>query len=240
MLFHVLGPVEVHTTGVHRPIPAKPALVLAMLLLHRNAWVTLDQLTEEVWPGGRAPASAVANLQTYVWKLRRTLPGEERLQRRGDAYRLLVHPDEIDADQAVRLAAEARSAAAREAHETALSLVERALGWWRGRPYGGLAWATEGIEDLRLDLCQQRAAAQLALGRATGAVRTLREVTGAAPLREDAWAQLMQTLHAAGRRAEALQVYRRAGEVLATELGVEPGPVLVAARGLVLSGDPAR
>jgi hypothetical protein len=64
----------------------------------------------------------------------------------------------------------------------------------------------------------------------------LRTVTADAPLREGAWAQLVRTLHTAGRRAEALAACRRAREVLSAELGVAPGPVLAEAYRLVLGG----
>src|SRR4051794_4316850 len=107
MLFHVLGPIEVHAGGTLRTMTGKPAIVLAALLLHRGAWVDLDQLSDHVWPAGRVPRSAVANLRTYVWHVRRALPDPDRLDRLGDAYRLRAEPDEVDADRAARIAAEA-------------------------------------------------------------------------------------------------------------------------------------
>ena len=46
------------------------------------------------------------------------------------------------------------------------------------------------------------------------------------PLRERLWALLMRALEDAGRRAEALEAYARAQEVIADELGVDPGAEL--------------
>lgn len=230
MLFHVLGPIEVHAAGVHRPIAGKPAIVLATLLLYRNVWVSLDQLADNVWPAGAPPLSAVANLRTYVWQVRRALPDPGRVERRGDAYRLRTGPGETDADRVTRTAVEATRVAD---PVVALSMVDEALGCWRGRAYSGLAAAAaaaDQLDELRLDLRELRAAQLLALDRGVEAVAQLREVTRAAPLREWAWAGLVRTLAATGRRAEALQAYRQAAELLAAELGVEPGPDLRTAR----------
>jgi DNA-binding SARP family transcriptional activator len=233
VLFHVLGPIEVHAAGAHRAMAGKPAIVLATLLLQRNVWVSLDQLAGHVWPAGRAPLSAVANLRTYVWQVRRTLPDPDRLYRRGDAYRLRVEPGEVDADRAARAVVEATQVAD---PSLALSIVDEALGWWRGRAYPGLATASaDQLDELWLDLRELRAARLLALDRGAEAIDELRAVTAAAPLREWAWAGLVRTLAATGRRTEALLAYRRAAELLATELGVGPGPELLAARRRVLA-----
>jgi DNA-binding SARP family transcriptional activator len=239
VLFHVLGPIEVHVAGKHRAMTGKPAIVLATLLLQRNAWVSLDQLADHLWPDGDSPLSAVANLRTYVWQVRRALPDPARLDRSGDAYRLRAQPDEVDADRAARIAVEA----ARVADSAlALSMVDETLGWWRGRAYPGLAAAiaaADQLDELRLDLRELRATRLLSLGRAAEAVAELRTVITAAPLREWAWAGLVRTLAATGRRAEALLAYRRAAELLAAELAVGPGPELLAARRLVLAPAPS-
>jgi DNA-binding SARP family transcriptional activator len=237
MLFHVLGPIEVHAAGAVRAVAGKPAVVLATMLLHRNTWVSLDQLADQVWPEGRAPLSATANLRTYVWQVRRALPEPDRVDRRGDAYRLRAAPDEVDADRAVRVVAEATRATG---PAPALALIDEALGWWRGRAYPGLttasaAAAADQVDELRLDLRELRAAQLQALGRTAEAVAELRAVIAGAPLREWAWAGLIRTLAAGGRRAEALLAYRRAAELLAAELGVDPGPELLTARRLVLA-----
>lgn len=238
VLFHVLGPIEVHAGGRPCPMAGKPAIVLATLVLHRNVWVSLDELADQVWPAGRAPLSAVGNLRTYVWQVRRALPERDRVDRRGDAYRLHAGPDEVDADRAARTAAEA----ARVGDPArGLSMVDEALGWWRGRAYPELATAVAGqLDELRLDLRELRAARLLALDRTAEAVIELRAVTTAAPLREWAWAALVRTLAATGRRSEALVAYRRAAGLLDAELGVEPGPDLVEARRHALDPAPSR
>ncbi len=46
------------------------------------------------------------------------------------------------------------------------------------------------------------------------------------PLREGLWLQLMRALDAAGRHAEALEVYGQARNAISDQLGVDPGTEL--------------
>lgn len=244
MLFHVLGPLEVHNGTVHHLGASKPAALLATLLLQPNAWVTVAQLIETTWQEQAVPASAEANLKTYVWQLRRLLPDHDRrtrIESRAGAYRIRVGPGELDADRADELAVEARRAAAGGNAAAATIALEQALRLWRGRPFEGVeAAASTGavarFDELHLELREHLAELQLVLGRRQDAVATLRTVTADAPLREEAWARLVRALHAAGMRAEALAAYRQAAEVLWAELGVEPGPALAEAHRQVLGG----
>lgn len=238
MLFHVLGPLEVRgrNGGVMRLGTSKPAAVLATLLLQPNAWVGVDQLIARTWPEAAVPPSAVANLKTYVWRLRGIL-ATSRIETGPGAYRLRVAQGELDTDLAADLAAEAERCLARGDAATAATIAARALDLWRGRPFDGLYlpgdWAAE-LDELHRDLRQALAEARLALGDVRRAVGTLRELTTEDPFREDSWAKLIGALHALGRRAEALAEYREVRKILADELGVSPGPALAEAGERVL------
>ncbi|MCR6489628.1 hypothetical protein M8542_43120 [Amycolatopsis sp. OK19-0408] len=237
VLFQVLGPLEVRgrdgVTG--RPAGGKPATVLAVLLVQPNAWVAVDRLIENTWQEQDAPASAEANLKTYMWQLRRLLPeydGGPRIEGRAGAYRLRVGPGELDADHAEALAREARAALA-DAPGRAFTLVKQALQLWRGRPFEGLDIvadeAVERLGELHRRLRETLADAQLGLGRTGDAVTTLQSLAADDPLREDVWARLMRAQHTLGRPAQALTTFHRARRVLAAELGVRPGPELMKA-----------
>jgi DNA-binding SARP family transcriptional activator len=229
--FRVLGPLEVDGPD-GAPIDVcggKPATMLTLLLLHRNAWVSTDQLIDAVWSAGEPPASAQRNLKTYVWQLRRALPGE-RIESRPGAYRVSVLPGELDADVAAGLSDEARRLLTDGSAAEAAVVVEHALGLWRGCPYDGLtgdaSTAVDRLTELHRSLREDLADAQLAQGRPADAIALLRALTDEEPLREHAWTKLMTTLHQTGRRHDALSAYQRARTILVRELGIEPGAEL--------------
>ncbi|WP_020674047.1 AfsR/SARP family transcriptional regulator [Amycolatopsis nigrescens] len=247
MLFHVLGPLEARgPEGAVLEFGArKPATVLATLLLNPNSWAGLGRLVEATWHEQVVPASAEANLKTYVWRLRRTLPalpGGTRIESRPGAYRVRVAPGELDAEWVTGQAAAARRALGRGDHAVALTLLEEALALWRGRPFEGLprelvSDAVLRLDHLHRDLQEGLAEAQLSLGHRLDATATLRALTAQDPLRESAWALLVRSLREQGRRVEALDAYRRARTVLADELGVDPGAALAEAHRRLLAGD---
>lgn len=243
--FRVLGPLEVEGPG-GRPIDiggGKPATMLTLLLLHRNAWVSTDQLIDAVWAGRDVPPSAQRNLKTYAWQLRRALP-DERIESRPGAYRVSVLPGELDADLAAALSDQVHGLLATDAGAAeAAVLVEQALGLWRGCPYDGLTadatTAVDRLTELHRSLREDLADAQLALGRSADAISLLRALTDEEPLRELAWTKLMAALRRTGRRHDALAAYQRARTALVRELGIEPGAELTLLHQEILSEEGA-
>lgn len=247
MIFQVLGPVEVHGhDGRVRELGrGKAATTLATLLLHPNAWVTSAELIDAIWHETAVPDSAVANLKTYVWRLRRVLlalcpdEGGPRIESAPGRYRLRTEPEDLDSHHVARHSATARAAMDAGEQGTAADALEAALSLWRGRPFEGVAGAAvareaDRLAELRLQLREELAETRLAAGDAAEAVRALRALTDDDPLREGAWARLVRALHAQGRRAEAVRAYRQARYALAAELGVCPGSALDAAYRAVL------
>ncbi|MEU4765225.1 AfsR/SARP family transcriptional regulator [Actinosynnema sp. NPDC023794] len=221
MIFRVLGP---------QAGPRKPATLLATLLLHANAWVSLEELIDEIWQEQAVPASASRNVRTYVWQLRQVVPAG-RIDARPRSYRLHVAPGEVDADVARSLLDRSRGVTGAEA----VGCLTSALELWRGTPFAELRaetalTATAWLHELRWELRERLADAYTAVGRHGEAIAVLRALTAEDPLREGTWARLVRALHAAGRRANALSEYQRVCDFLAAELGVEPGPELVRAR----------
>jgi DNA-binding SARP family transcriptional activator/tetratricopeptide (TPR) repeat protein len=234
--FGVLGPLLVARAGdpVHLG-GRKPRAVLATLLLQPGGFVSLDLLTEVLWPGG-APRSAVANVRTYVRTLRRALSvagvPTDGLRTRSSGYALDVAPGDLD-----MLLFEQRLEAARVARDrgedaAALRGYEAALGLWRGGMLQDLpssvVWdpVVGRIEGLRAVAVDECLAVRLRLGDYAPLIADLRSRLAEDPLREDLWRMLVYALHDSGRSGEARAAYADAERLIAAELGIEPSEPL--------------
>lgn len=232
--FGVLGPLQVKAHGVPVRIGgAKPRAVLATLLLQPNGFVSLDLLTEVLWPGG-APRSAVANVRTYVRTLRLRLPPTALggLRTEPSGYSLDVAPAQVDMLLFEQRLAVARAARDRGEDAVALRAYESALGLWRGGMLqdvpSSVVWdpaitRMEGLRSVAVDECLEL---RLRLGDYAHLVSGLRSRLTESPLREDLWRMLVHALNDAGRSAEARSAYAEAEQVIATELGIGPSEPL--------------
>jgi predicted negative regulator of RcsB-dependent stress response len=81
--------------------------------------------------------------------------------------------------------------------------------------------------------------ARLRVGDAALLVGELEALVAEDPLREERWRLLVLALYRAQRQADALSALRRARDVLAEELGVDPGPALRSLEAEVLAQSPA-
>jgi DNA-binding SARP family transcriptional activator len=253
MRFRILGPVEAWADGAEAVVlPPKPRALLAVLLVHAGRPVGRDRLMAALWPEG-APPSAPRVIRTYVSALRRSLrlppeAGLPRLMPVGDAYRLEVAPGELDMLVFDDLAERGRRALEDGDATTAAVLLDQAVGLWRGPPAsdvtvdGDTGAVLAGLAERRLLAEEDRADAELILGRDAALIARLRLLVATHPLRERPWGQLMTALYRTGQRAAALACYRQLREHLVAELGVEPGPELAELHRQILDGDslPAR
>jgi predicted ATPase/DNA-binding SARP family transcriptional activator len=234
MEFRVLGPLEIAAGSRRLPVSgARERALLAILLIHAGEVVAADRLIEELW-GSDIPGNPSNALQVVVSRVRKAIedpPGAGRLVTRKPGYLLDVRPDEVDAGQFARLVAEARQAGA-AGTPRGLSLLEEALGLWRGPAFA--EFATDGfareeiarLEEERARAVELKADAELALGRHAELVGELTALVAASPLRERLRGQLMLALYRSGRQGDALRVFQEGRAVLADELGVDPGPEL--------------
>ncbi len=81
--------------------------------------------------------------------------------------------------------------------------------------------------------------ASLRAGRHRDVLGEAQVLVAASPLREDRWALLALAEYRSGRQGDALRTLHRARTVLAGELGVDPGPDLVALEHAILRQDPS-
>jgi DNA-binding SARP family transcriptional activator/Tfp pilus assembly protein PilF len=232
--FRVLGPLEVWTgqdwSGIGAP---KWRALLAVLLLSQGQAVSTDRLIAELW-GDRPPDRAANLVSIYVLRLRRVLGDRDGhlLTTRAPGYQLRLQPGELDAEQFQALAGQGRRTLAEGDFRAAADVLAEALGLWRGRaladvpPFALVTAEAERLEESRLSALELRIEADLGCGMHAQLVPELRRLLSDQPLREGLWGLLMQALDAAGRHAEALAAYGQAREVIAEELGVDPGPEL--------------
>ena len=227
----VLGPVRVTVDDAIVVLgSAKQRRLLVALLVDAGRVVSVDRLIADLW-GDAPPATALASLRTYVYRLRSCLGAEgTRLRTRPPGYVLDVEPEEVDAYRFEQLLAEARDDG-RDPRER-LAVLEEALALWRGPAYA--EFADEELaraEALRLEEARRRAIEErfelaLSLGGHAEAVGEIESFVAANPLRDRARGQLMVALYRCGRQADALATYEDLRRHLDVKLGLEvPEPL---------------
>lgn len=228
--FQLLGPVRLLAGDQAVPIggPGVRGL-LALLALRANKVVALDEIIDALW-GHDPPATARTIVHGNVSHLRRVLrdvqgdgPGASILTT-PPGYQLAVEPGRID----VHLARELLDRASVANPETAAALLAEALALWQGPALGGVPGSVRApeLEDLRLAVHGARVDADLELGRHAELIVELSPIVRADPLSERTAGQLMRALYHAGRRGDALELYRTVSRATLRTLGVEPGAEL--------------
>jgi len=245
--YRILGPLEVVDEG--EPVPLgrlKERLVLAVLLLHANEFVSRERLIDELW-GESPPPTARKAVNVYVSQLRKALTrnGRDPIATADGGYRFRIESGELDGTRMEHLLATARERAAAGELEAAAEHLGEALALWRGPTLAGLLLESHGrdevaqLDELRLTALMDRIDCDLALGRHEDVLGELHVLVGEHPLRERLRAQLMLALYRADRQAEALEAYQQARELLVEELGIEPSPALQRLQQGILIQDPA-
>ncbi|MGS2640998.1 BTAD domain-containing putative transcriptional regulator [Streptosporangium sp. G12] len=244
MDFRVLGPLEVHHDEVRLGVGGpRQRAVLARLLVAGGTLVSVDTLVDDLY-GDAPPPSVVATIQAYVSNLRRVVEPERPprtpprlLVGRPPGY--LLATADVDAVRFTELVSGPES---RPAGET-LDRLEEALRLWRGLPYGefhGELWAAPEVNrlrELRLVAMERHAQAHMDLGRPQAVITGLEAEADANPLRERLWHLLALALYRTGRQADALGALRRARDLFADRLGLDPGPGLRALEEDILRQD---
>jgi DNA-binding SARP family transcriptional activator/predicted negative regulator of RcsB-dependent stress response len=246
----VLGPVTAWLDD--REVAAgqpRQRAVLAVLASRANRVVSRGELVDAVW-GSHAPATSEGGIYTYVAGLRRLLDPDRKPRDSGTmvissgaGYLLRLTPDGLDSEVFERQIVRARADRAEGYLPGAERRLSGALGLWRGAALSGVPGPFAEAErhrltELRVTAAEEHADVLLALGRNEEAIPELTVLVAEHPLREHSRAMLMVALYRCGRQADALGAYRDAREVLALELGIEPGPELSRIHQRVLAMDP--
>lgn len=247
MEFRILGPLEVLEDD--RPLALgrlKERIVLAVLLLHANEFVSRERLIDELW-GVSPPPTARKAVNVYISKLRKTLSsnGHDPIATSDGGYRLVVDAGRLDAEQVRGLVATAGEHMAAGETEPAARLLREALGLWRGPTLAGFQLESVGrdevaqLDELRLAVLMDRIDCDLAQAGHERVLGELQVLVREHPLRERLRAQLMLAFYRADRQADALDAYRQARHALLDELGIEPSESLQRLQQAILRHDPA-
>jgi predicted ATPase/DNA-binding SARP family transcriptional activator len=228
--FEILGPLRVRDNGVTVDIggPRQQRVLACMLASYPNA-ISVDRLVDEVW-GDEAPQTATHVIRTYVSNLRKVLDG--RIGSDGTRYRFAPTDDEMDVAEA-RASLDGARAAGAARDSAGLEALQAATRLWRGRPFGDLAdespllrAAAVELEDLRVQVEEERFEAALAAGRHDAVIPEIEQLCRAHPYRERLHGHLMVALYRAGRQVEALRAYAALRSRLVEDLGIDPSPDL--------------
>ncbi|MFI7543554.1 BTAD domain-containing putative transcriptional regulator [Actinoplanes sp. NPDC049599] len=236
MDIRLLGPVQIRTAHGEtvKLNRRKERLALSVLVLEPSRVVSFDRLVDLLW--GQAPPTAVrTSLQCLMSRIRAALRsaapdcGHTRLEVRGSGYALRVRPEAVDLHRFRSLVRQARRIETPRLRSERLST---ALDLWHGPALADTAVGPvreqlcDDLEESRFAAISARIDADLDAGRHAELVPELYRLAADHPLREPVHGQLVLALYRCGRRADALDAYRKVRRTLLAELGLEPGPQL--------------
>jgi predicted ATPase/class 3 adenylate cyclase len=223
----VLGPVECSVDG--HPVAVSGHLnraLLSALAVDADRVSGIDELVDALWSEAPPPAAGKV-VRNRVSQLRGSLTSGF-IDRVGPGYRLAATVD-VDVREFVSGGGHA---------------AER-LRLWRGTPFAEIReWpparaAAVRLGELRAHLEEVSIAEQLDAGADPSLLVGMAEqLVEREPFRERRWALLMRTLDLAGRQHDALGAFQRARRLLRDELGLSPGPELVAVERSILDHEP--
>ena len=236
----LLGPLSIDGGGVS--LGPRDRVVLTALATRAGSVVSAGELADALW-GDEPPESWSKVVAGCVMRLRRAL-GAEAIETTPHGYRLAVLSGDLDVSRFEQAVAKARQLLTLGETERAAYVLGEALALWRGQPLADAErWEPSQIEAVRLEQilldCEElRVDACLQSGRYREVLADAQALVARQPLRERRWGLLALAQYQAGRQGEALRTLRQARTVLATELGIDPGPDLLSLEQAILRQDP--
>ena len=239
----LLGAVRVTVGGSVVDLgPSKQRAIFALLALRTGETTTTETLANALWRDS-PPRNAVPLLHTYVARLRRALePHAPRHARTNviasspGTYWLRLHRDQIDLVRFRRLTEAAGKLLLQQRRSTAFELLVPAVETWTDPPLAelrALLPGQEAVAALRREwvaACLQLVSLGSELNRSADVLPVAERLAAAEPLHEAVQARYVTALIRSGRRECAARRYAEISARLAGELGIEPGPELIACR----------
>jgi DNA-binding SARP family transcriptional activator/WD40 repeat protein len=234
----VLGPAQIEGAAA---LATRDRRVLAALVVSDGRVCPAERLADALY-GDAPPSTWRKVVQGSIVRLRKLL-GAAAIDTSAAGYRLTLAVDEIDARSFEQQVDHAEELMAVGDAERAASALGNALTVFRDEPFVDLEdWEPARAEAARLSelrlVAQERLLdALLASGQHRDAASLAASLVEAQPLREQRWVALALAQYRGGRQGEALQSLQRARHVLADELGLDPGPEIVALERSILDQD---
>lgn len=234
----VLGPIDVVTGDATIATPGRhERMLLGALVVAVDRAVGIDELAQLLW-GDHPPRSRDNALQTCVSRLR-AMVGHDRITAEDHSYTLHATASELDVMRFEALVCEATRH--RDDGARCLPVCGRALGLWRGTPFGDFAGEDPfrleviRLDELRLHVVELEMECELAIGNHDLVVGRLQGLVEQYPYRERIWRLLIGALALGDRRVEAL---RRCQDLRAMlgDVGLEPLADVAALEDAILSG----
>jgi predicted ATPase/DNA-binding SARP family transcriptional activator len=240
----VVGTVQVRRDGALITVPSgKTTELLVRLALTAGKPVRSDVLIEDLW-GDDAITTTRNTLQAKVTRLRRALADPTLLVAVDEGYILNVEPTAIDVFIVRAALDEARELVQSGDHRAIADHCRVALQAFQGETLPGAGhgnWAHQHraqIEATRNQLTEIGLAARLELTEPGDVIGDLEAAVAADLYQEGLWRLLIIALYRCGRQAAAMDAFQRIRRLLADDLGLDPGPALLALQNQILSHDP--
>lgn len=247
-----LGPLEVYTGG-SEPVdwrqpgsaPKKTRALFAYLLNAGDKGAHADQICELLWQGAEPNATKRARLHHTVAMLRRTLGGQETVQRIEDSYRLNAPGgSQVDVDLFEQICRRGLSFARAGQNDSALKLYSEAEQHYRGDLFENLSrdylvtetedWIIPRrtwLRDMAVRLQYDMSKLLRRFNRLGEALDHALRAVSLDPLSEGANSETMRVFHAQGR-IEAVHRQFRQYRAALNAIGVSaPGPEVTAIYG---------
>jgi DNA-binding SARP family transcriptional activator/tetratricopeptide (TPR) repeat protein len=243
----VLGPVRLWRGEQEIIIGAtQQRTILALLAAAAGQPLSRTEAISTLWDD-QPPASAINIVQTCVKRLRRILEPDRpagvpstAIRATSGGYVMDTAAVDIDLVRFRRLVADATQAYQRNDKTTAAELLGRSIALWSGPPFADIPVLVSRPMAAAL-LGEKRAAVlrygelMTAMGSAGDVLPLLEDAVRDQPLDEAMVALFVRACQAAGQQARAFEAYHTARRRLADELGVDPGPELMAAHSQLLA-----
>jgi DNA-binding SARP family transcriptional activator/Tfp pilus assembly protein PilF len=256
VLFHILGPVQLHVDGRDVPLHTiKVRGLLAILLLAPDTLVATDTIVSRLWDddyvtyrpaGGRTrPPDRRRTLQIHVTRLRNAFKRAgvaAKVINDQHAYRLVVDPSTIDYHRFRQLAVTGRHAAQDGDHHRAMAVLDEAVRLWHGAPFADLttSWAQRHRDTLVtqdfLPVYQQLVDAHLALGQYDQALERLEPLIADHNVDEILAGQWMRAKAAIDGPASLSVYFRRFVERFRKDMDAEPNQLIALYEHLTRAG----